>query len=144
MVLTADGELLTTTGLRPGMWTYGAAYDISVDGIHTFFVHVADADVLVHNANWCGWTSDDRLNDHFDDHGKAMGFESPAEYGVAAQDFVARTGDDIVVRVDGSKTYKLDQATGELAIYSDGGIISYFVPDNPLEYFTDLPGGRLS
>ena len=50
MVLTADGQLLATDGLVADSWTYGAAYNLTVDDLHTYFVAVGDgADVLVHN-----------------------------------------------------------------------------------------------
>ena len=51
MVLTADGQLLATDGLIADSWTYGAAYDLTVDDLHTYFVGVGDADVLVHNVD---------------------------------------------------------------------------------------------
>ena len=49
MVLTADGQLLATEGLVADSWTYGAAYNLTVDDLHTYFVGVDGADVLVHN-----------------------------------------------------------------------------------------------
>ena len=41
MVLTADGQLLATDGLVADSWTYGAAYNLTVDDLHTYFVAVA-------------------------------------------------------------------------------------------------------
>ena len=49
MVLTADGQLLATDGLVADSWTYGAAYNLTVDDLHTYFVGVDQADILVHN-----------------------------------------------------------------------------------------------
>src|SRR5690606_13378830 len=56
--LTADGNLLLTGGLSFNNWVYDDAYTLTVDGIHTYFVQVADADVLVHNCTWPKPTAD--------------------------------------------------------------------------------------
>jgi RHS repeat-associated protein len=46
-VLTADGRTLTVGGLRSGTSRTALAYNLAVDGIHTY--HVGQRDVLVHN-----------------------------------------------------------------------------------------------
>jgi Protein of unknown function (DUF1557). len=46
-VLTADGRVLTVRGLRSGTSRSALAYNLEVEGIHTY--HVGDDDVLVHN-----------------------------------------------------------------------------------------------
>ena len=46
-VLAADGRVLTVTGLKVQTARFEAAYNLAVDGIHTY--HVGQAEVLVHN-----------------------------------------------------------------------------------------------
>jgi hypothetical protein len=49
-VLGADQRVLSTSGLRRGTTRTAGAYNLSVEGIHTY--HVGDDEVLVHNV--CG------------------------------------------------------------------------------------------
>jgi len=46
-VLGADGRVITVSGLRLGTARETLAYNLSVEGIHTY--HVGDAEILVHN-----------------------------------------------------------------------------------------------
>jgi hypothetical protein len=46
-VLTADGRVLTVSGLKRDTARQGAAYNLSIQGIHTY--HVGDNEILVHN-----------------------------------------------------------------------------------------------
>ena len=48
-VRTADGQVVTVGGLDLGSSHGGLAYNLTVDDIHTFYVQVGAADVLVHN-----------------------------------------------------------------------------------------------
>ena len=52
-VLGADGDLLTVGGVDWGSARTTTAYNLTVDDIHTFFVEVGGAHVLVHNSNGC-------------------------------------------------------------------------------------------
>ncbi len=47
-VLGADGRLVTVSGLKLGSARAAFAYNLTVEGIHTY--HVGDAEILVHNA----------------------------------------------------------------------------------------------
>jgi len=52
-LLSADGDLVTVVGLD---WTtshFSIAYDLTIDDLHTYYVSVADTDVLVHNTGTC-------------------------------------------------------------------------------------------
>ena len=46
-VLGADGDAIAVSGLKIGTERDAVAYNLAVEGIHTY--HVGDADVLVHN-----------------------------------------------------------------------------------------------
>ena len=46
-VLGADGRVVTVSGLQLGTAREALAYNLSVEGIHTY--HVGDAEILVHN-----------------------------------------------------------------------------------------------
>ncbi|WP_117211544.1 RHS repeat-associated core domain-containing protein [Allorhizocola rhizosphaerae] len=50
-LLAADGTLIPVGGLIAGTERLGAAYNLTVAGIHTYFVLVGDTPVLVHNDN---------------------------------------------------------------------------------------------
>ncbi len=49
--LTADGGTVAVGGLDPASLRQGRAYNLTVEGVHTY--HVGTASVLVHNANQC-------------------------------------------------------------------------------------------
>ncbi len=49
LVVSADGELLEVDGLDWGSTRTTTAYNLTVDGIHTYYVAVGDDEVLVHN-----------------------------------------------------------------------------------------------
>lgn len=48
-LLTADGDRVTVEGLDWSTVHTDAAYDLTIDEIHTFYVSAGDEDVLVHN-----------------------------------------------------------------------------------------------
>jgi hypothetical protein len=48
-VLTADGDLLPVQGIDWATQAGGVAYNLTVADLHTYFVVVGDAEVLVHN-----------------------------------------------------------------------------------------------
>ncbi len=50
-VLSADGRLITISGLMLGTTREELAYNLSVEGIHTY--HVGSAEILVHNESTC-------------------------------------------------------------------------------------------
>ena len=48
-MLTADGGLVPVEGPVAGSEAWGAAYNLHIEEIHTYFVAVGDDEVLVHN-----------------------------------------------------------------------------------------------
>lgn len=52
-LLGVDGRQVEVSGLSPAS-TRGTAYNLTVDGVHTYFVRAGDADVLVHNTGGSG------------------------------------------------------------------------------------------
>jgi RHS repeat-associated protein len=50
-VLTANGTALSARGLKPGTARWAKAYNLTVEGIHTFYVYIGANPTLVHNAN---------------------------------------------------------------------------------------------
>ncbi|OHV60889.1 RHS repeat-associated core domain-containing protein [Pseudofrankia sp. BMG5.36] len=142
-VLTANGQFVAVTGLRPLTAHDGLAYNLSVNDIHTY--HVGDDEILVHNIG-CGvekWTSQRNLDDHFRRHGEEMGFDSVAEYGYAAEDLMCicvgrREG--VLIKRDGNTRYFLDPQSGEFGVASEKGIVTYYRPENPRAHFDSQPG----
>lgn len=49
LLLTSDGARLAAEGLLAGTATWGTAYNLTVDGIHTYYVLAGSTPVLVHN-----------------------------------------------------------------------------------------------
>lgn len=50
-VLAADGQVVEALGMRWVATHHGLAYNLNVEGIHTF--HVGDNEILVHNSQTC-------------------------------------------------------------------------------------------
>ena len=80
--------------------------------------------------------SDKLLMEHYDKHGKEMGFSSPEEYEAAASDVVFN--EDALHKTekeDGDDVYYLE-TTNEFVIVSTSGYIrTYFNPDDGINYF---------
>ena len=77
------------------------------------------------------------LASHYKKHGKSMGFSSAVDYNNAATDFMNSDGSDVESFTDSSGTvYKYNSVTHEFCMAkSDGTVITYFIPDNPDEYW---------
>ncbi|MFD5782998.1 polymorphic toxin-type HINT domain-containing protein [Streptomyces sp. NPDC126933] len=118
-------------------------HDLTVSGIHTYYVGVAAQNALVHNCD--EWTSKGNLDEHYEKHGDEMGYESQREYEEAAKDLLCdcdggRPG--VLVKEaseDGSIRY-FDPATGEYGMKSKKGIISFYKLDGGLAAFKGMPG----
>lgn len=76
------------------------------------------------------------LNDHYNKHGKDMGFKSASDYEKAASDVI--NNPDALHKIeaeDGDYVYYVE-ATNEFAILStDGYIRTYFLPDKGIDYY---------
>ncbi|MEU6246631.1 hypothetical protein [Glycomyces sp. NPDC047010] len=89
------------------------------------------------------WASQQNLDNHYQDHGEEMGFESQIEYREAAIDLMSTDGgrrDGVQIKRDGEVAYFFDPATGEFGASGPRGIITYFTPDDPADYFRRQPG----
>ena len=99
--------------------------------------------VLVHNCGGDKWASKGNLDRHFDDHGAEMGYQSPAEYGAGAEDLMctcAGRRPGVIQKQEGSTNYFLDPESGEFGKTGDRGIVTYFKPDDPMDYYNRQPG----
>jgi hypothetical protein len=60
---TPDGDAATITGVRAYHQT-ALTYDLTIDGLHTYYVEAGDTPVLVHNCNGPVRLSDDTIDTH--------------------------------------------------------------------------------
>lgn len=80
--------------------------------------------------------SEELLNQHYEKHGKAMGYPDAASY-VAGANRVIQSPDALhkLEAEDGDHVYFLE-STGEIVFLSaDGYIRTYFIPDDGIAYF---------
>ena len=76
------------------------------------------------------------LNDHYEKHGKEMGFDSAESYEAAANEVIHHP--DALHRIeeeDGDDVYYLEENNGFVIVSIDGYIRTFFYPDDGLEYF---------
>ena len=76
------------------------------------------------------------LNDHYEKHGKEMGFDSPKSYEAAANEVINHP--DTLHRIedeDGDDVYYLEETNGFVIVSIDGYIRTFFYPDDGLDYF---------
>lgn len=85
-----------------------------------------------------GVSGGDKLSEHYNKHGKEMGFKSKSEYNNAAVDFMNKTPTaNIDYFVDSHGTvYKFDHDTGEFGIATvTGTIVTYYKPKRRAAYW---------
>ena len=76
------------------------------------------------------------LNDHYEKHGKEMGFDSAHSYEAAANEVINHP--DTLHRIeeeDGDDVYYLEENNGFVIVSIDGYIRTFFYPDDGLDYF---------
>ena len=76
------------------------------------------------------------LNDHYEKHGKEMGFDSAKSYEAAANDVINHP--NVLHRIeeeDGDDVYYLEENNGFVILSVDGYIRTFFYPDDGLDYF---------
>lgn len=76
------------------------------------------------------------LNEHYEKHGKEMGFDSAESYEAAANEII--NNPDSLHRIeeeDGDDVYYLEENKGFVIVSIDGFIRTFFYPDDGLEYF---------
>jgi pyocin large subunit-like protein len=116
-------------------------HNLTVAGLHTYFVVVGDAPSLVHNCG-AGWGNPATLTKHFDDHADDFGFESSAEYVSGAQNFLVRSQvDDLPTKIDANGIIRVyEPSTNTFGAYNpDGSIRTLFKPTSPT-YWVRQPG----
>ncbi|MFB9300428.1 polymorphic toxin-type HINT domain-containing protein, partial [Kibdelosporangium philippinense] len=147
----ADGRRGAVTAVRKHT-EVRKVFNLTVADIRTFYVTAKLAngqvwrDILVHNTGGCGgdqWTSDFNLDEHYNKHGRDMGFYLKEDYQKAAQQFLCTCRgrpSTMKIKQNGTTKYYYDTATGEYGMTGQKGIITYFEPDDGLAYFDRQPG----
>lgn len=80
--------------------------------------------------------NEDLLMDHYEKHGKDMGFASPQEYAAAANAVVNNeTSLHKLEAEDGDDVYYLEQSNEFVIVSTDGYIRTYFCPEDGLDYY---------
>ena len=76
------------------------------------------------------------LNDHYEKHGKEMGFDSAESYETAANEII--NNPDSLHRIEeeeGDDVYYLEETNGFVIVSIDGYIRTFFYPEDGLAYF---------
>ncbi len=80
--------------------------------------------------------SDKLLNQHYEKHGKDMGFNSPEEYEEAANKVIFNEETlHKTEKEDGDDVYYLEETNEFVIVSTDGYIRTYFLPDDEIRYF---------
>ena len=76
------------------------------------------------------------LNDHYEKHGKDMGFDSAKSYEAAANEIINHP-DSLhkIEKEDGDDVYYLEESNGFVIVSIDGYIRTFFYPNDGLDYF---------
>ena len=84
----------------------------------------------------CYFRNEKLLNDHYEKHGKEMGFDSPKSYEAAANDVIHNPNSlHRIEEEDGDDVYYLEETNGFVIVSVDGYIRTFFYPDDGLAYF---------
>ncbi len=82
------------------------------------------------------FANEERLQEHFEKHGVAMGFENANEYEKAASDVVNNSKALHKVEAeDGDDVYYLESSNELVIVSTQGNIRTYFLPDDGKAYF---------
>lgn len=80
--------------------------------------------------------SDELLQNHYEKHGKEMGFQSAQEYVDAANKVICHP--DVLHKIekeDGDDVYYLEETNEFVVVSQDDYIRTYFCPDSGIAYF---------
>ncbi|MDO4940355.1 MAG: hypothetical protein Q4E33_01520 [Erysipelotrichaceae bacterium] len=76
------------------------------------------------------------LNEHYDKHGKDMGFESAEDYVLAANKVISNPKSLHKIEAeDGDDVYYLEETNEFVILSTEGYIRTYFYPDAGIDYF---------
>ena len=76
------------------------------------------------------------LNEHYEKHGKEMGFDSPKSYEAAANDVIHNPNSlHRIEEEDGDDVYYHEETNSFVIVSVDGYIRTFFYPDDGLDYF---------
>ena len=77
-----------------------------------------------------------RLQDHYEKHGKDMGFPTAEEYEKAASDVVNnRAALHKTEKEDGDDVYYIEETNEFVVVSTEGYIRTYFKPDRGIDYY---------
>lgn len=80
--------------------------------------------------------NDKLLDQHYEKHGKDMGFDSPEEYEEAANKVIFNEETlHKIEKEDGDDVYYLEDTNEFVIVSTDGYIRTYFLPDDGIRYF---------
>lgn len=76
------------------------------------------------------------LNQHYEKHGREMGFASAADYEKAASDVVNNPAAlHKIEKEDGDDVYYVESTNEFVVVSTDGYIRTYFLPDRGIDYY---------
>ncbi len=127
-VLGADGRTLIVSGLKLDTARYAAAYNLSIEGIHTY--HVGDDQVLVHNT--CSIFGRTVAQHSIDDGHKIPGLENVDDLGRHVDEITSVPG----TPATRGRTVWWDNDRG-LIITRQGDAGTVFKPDCGYQYYRD-------
>uniref|UniRef100_UPI00374CEA8F polymorphic toxin-type HINT domain-containing protein n=1 Tax=Streptomyces asiaticus TaxID=114695 RepID=UPI00374CEA8F len=140
-----SGGRVTVKGARHFV-KYQRTHDLTVAGVHTYYVLADRTPVLVHNCD--EWTSQGNLDIHYGKHADDMGYDSQIEYREAAKDLtcdcdggrpgIMRKFDDS--SDEGATIRYFDPSTGEYGMKGPRGIITFYELDGGINTFKQMPG----
>ncbi|MDT0267661.1 polymorphic toxin-type HINT domain-containing protein [Streptomyces sp. DSM 44915] len=145
-----DGST-TTVAAEATRTRTATVHNLTVEGLHTYYVLAGATPILVHNCKWDMANLDEHYDKHVFGEGKRPG-EGPdmPEYqhevdGVDGFDryqqdacalMCGPRGSNVreVIRSGDGAIIRLDTSTGRIGIMQNGRITSFFRPDDPLAY----------
>lgn len=123
-----SGEYSSSTGISAGS---GAGVSQSQDGAGSGTALAPQGDSYAYT-----FRSQRQLSEHFDKHGREMGYESPGAYERAASRVATNPASlHKIEKEDGDDVYYLVTTNEFVVISTDGFIRTYFCPDSGKRYF---------
>ena len=79
--------------------------------------------------------SDEKLKEHYEKHGKAMGFASAEEYLAAANAVILNEEALHKTQKDGDDVYYLEETNDFVVVSPQGYLRTYFRPEDGIKYY---------